>query len=221
MSIKERQDELFERWSAERPGFCRDGVVCEEFYKDANSKILVVLKEANGNNETVDIVSWLRRFDGPGQDRVWDNVARWVYGIGRFVESKEIPDWHEIPAVDPEFKREQIKSICAMNLKKVPGGGTTEWKELDAAADNNKEFIKQQFEIYDPNLTICANVGDLFMNAMDYGEFCRTTRRGVRWHERENGKYVIDYWHPSNRGPNELLFYGLMDAVAEIYNGNK
>lgn len=223
MGIKKRQEELFKQWRAERPGFCRDGVVCEESYSDENikPKILVVLKEANGNHETADIVPWLKCFEGGGSDRIWDNVARWVYGIRCFMESGKIPDWQTIPAVDPKFKRDQIKSICAMNLKKVPGGGTAEWKKLEAAADNNKEFIEKQFGIYDPDLTICGNVGGLFMVAMDYGKFSRTTHRGINWHERERGKYVIDYWHPANRGPNELLFYGLMDAVAEIYNGNK
>jgi len=223
MSIKERQEELFKRWCNERPGFCRDGIVCEEFYSDENikPKILIVLKEANGNNETVDIVPWLKSFEAPGADRIWDNVARWVYGIRHFMVDGEILDWGSVPHANPEFKRNTIKSICAMNLKKVPGGGTTEWRKLEAAAGNNKEFIKQQFGIYDPDLTICANVGDLFMDAMDYGQFGRTTRRGIRWHERESGKYVIDYWHPNYRGPNELLFYGLMDAVAEIYDGDK
>ena len=223
MSIKEQQEELFKRWCKARPGFCRDGIVCEEFYSDkkAKPKILIVLKEANGNNETKDIVPWLKSFEEPGGDRVWDNVARWVYGIRNFMADGEILDWEKIPHTDPKFKRDSIKSICAMNLKKVPGGGVAEWKRLEAAADNNKEFIREQFGIYDPDLTICGNVGGLFMDAMDYGEFSRKTRRGINWHERETEKYVIDYWHPANRGPNELLFYGLMDAVVEIYNRNR
>ena len=236
MSILKRQEKLFEKWIAGRPDFCRDGIVCEKSYVQSNPKILFALKEPNGNNVKEDIIPWLKSFDDSGPDRVWDNVARWACGIRRITNNEGIPDWKEMDMsndVDDEkfkeFKIENIKSICAMNLKKVPGGGTANDKDVKQVAMGDKDKLKEQYKIYDPDLTICANTGKLFCKSMGHeikdGAKNRKeimawhqTKRGVWWYEREAEKYVVWYSHPSARVPPSLLFYGLIDAVNEIYN---
>ena len=236
MSILKRQNKLFKKWSEERSDFCRDGIVCEKLYVQSNPKILIVLKEPNGNNEKVDIIPWLKSFNDSGSDRVWDNVARWACGIRCITNNEGIPDWKEMEKsgnVDSEefkeFKIKNIKSICAMNLKKVPGGGAANYKDVEQVAMEDKDMLKEQYKIYDPDLTICAGTDDLFARAMEHEikdeaknrkeiMAWHQTKRGIWWYERDTEKYVVWYSHPAARVPHSLLFYGLIDAVNEIYN---
>ena len=232
MSILKRQNKLFKKWSEERSDFCRDGIVCEKLYVQSNPKILIVLKEPNGNNEKEDIIQWLTHFNDPGADITWDNVARWACGIRRITNNEGIPDWKEMERsgdVNSEefnefkkFKIKNIKSICVMNLKKVPGGGTANNKTLKQVAMGDKDMLKDQYKIYDPDLTICGGTGKLFCKSMGHEikdgiEWCQT-KRGVWWYEREVGKYVVSYKHPAARENHSRLFYDLMNAINEIYN---
>ena len=43
-----------------------------------------------------------------------------------------------------------------MNLKKSPGGATSEPKALAAAARADKDYIRRQYSLYDPDITICG-----------------------------------------------------------------
>ena len=44
----------------------------------------------------------------------------------------------------------------------------------------------------------------------------RQTSRGVDYAEFKPGKYFISYVHPEARVADNLLYYGLIDAVREI-----
>ena len=42
------------------------------------------------------------------------------------------------------------------------------------------------------------------------------TTRGVQYYEYEKGKFFIKYAHPEARVADNLLYYGLIDAVKEL-----
>ena len=78
-------------------------------------------------------------------------------------------------------------------------------------------LIQEQYELYDPEWTICGGTGDLFKEVMGFNETrWYNTKRGIRWFERAKNKYVVSYVHPEARVHKPLIIYGLLDAIKEI-----
>jgi hypothetical protein len=214
MSITSSEESLFSKWKGSRKGFVSDGVVSESDYLNSNIKICIVLKEVNDP----DGGGWdLRKFLADGaRPQTWNNVVRWVSSIRNI--GKNI-SWQDIDKLDNEDRSIQLKTICAMNLKKSPGTHTTDKASLNFVANEDSEFIKKQYSLYDPDLTICGGTGDLFKSVAGLNEYkWNRTQRGIWWFERSPKKYVIAYCHPEARVDNPLIVYGLIDAVREIYS---
>ena len=213
MNISDLEEQLFSQWQGSREGFVRDGVVSEKDYLESNPKVAFILKEVNDP----DGGGWdLREFIAEGgRSQTWDNITRWVHGIRN---RKSIPNWDFYSEITNEFRMEILRSICAINLKKSPGTHTTDNVSLNAVANEDKPYIQRQFEIYDPDMTICGGTGDLFKCVVDHdSKDWKTTSRGILWYERDANKYVISFSHPEARVHDPLLVYGLLDAVNEIY----
>jgi len=212
MSINASEELLFEKWQKDRAGFVKDGVVSENYYLSSTPKLAFILKEVNDPNGG----GWdLRKFVAEGgRPQTWDNIARWVHGIRNI---KSVPDWSFYSKITNEFRIENLRSICTINLKKSPGTHTTETATLNKIANEDKEFIKNQYQLYNPDITICGGTGDLFKEVAGYdSKQWNTTKRGIDWFESETGKYVISFVHPEARVTKSLLVYGLLDAVNEI-----
>ncbi|MBF4247761.1 hypothetical protein EA004_22710 [Vibrio anguillarum] len=177
-------------------------------------KICIVLKEVNDP----DGGGWdLRKFLADGaRAQTWNNVVRWVTGIRS--PEREIP-WKEFDVLSQEDRKSTLKSICAMNLKKSPGTHTADYASLNKVANEDRSFIKKQYALYDPDITICGRTGELFKDVAGFNnsEWKRTIR-GVWWFERAPKKYVIAFCHPEARVDNPLIVYGLIDAIREIYS---
>lgn len=213
MSIRDEEERLFDEWKKVRKNLVRDGVVSEPDYQTSSPKIAIILKEVN------DLGGDLREFLSEGarpepRDETWDNVMRWVCGI------KNLPSIREwsFYEVTRDCRKETLKSIVAMNLKKSPGGATSEPKALAAAVKEDQNYIRRQYSLYDPDITICGGtkVDELFRKAVGHQMKWQETRRGVRWYERKARKYVVSFSHPAARVTDSLLLYGLLDAVREI-----
>jgi len=212
MNISDSEEQLFSQWQGSREGFVRDGVVSEKDYLESNPKIALILKEVNDP----DGGGWdLREFIAEGgRPQTWDNITRWVHGIRN---RKSIPNWDFYSEITNEFRIDILRSICAINLKKSPGTHTTDHASLNAVANQDKAYIQRQFDIYDPDITICGGTIDLFkwVAGHDSKEW-KTTSRGIWWYERDVNKCVISFSHPEARVHNPLLVYSLLDAVNEI-----
>lgn len=215
MSIRERENELFEKWSAYRKGFVADGVVDEKSFLNSSPKIMLVMKEVNDS----DGGEWdLREFIREGaRSQTWNNVTRWIFGIQRIDISI---DWNEIQNISNDQRKLLLRSICAINLKKSPGGHTTDKNALFQAAIEDKKFLNEQWDIYDPDLVICCGsvVSGFFHKLVKFSEEpdWKMTKRGIWYHEFQTNRYMIKYSHPEARVDDCLLFYGLVDAVREI-----
>lgn len=213
MGIRVIEEHLFAAWSNGRPDFVTDGVVDEEAYLTSEPKLLFVLKEVNdiggGGWDLREFV----RFGGRAQ--TWNNITRWIEGI------RNLPDylsWDMLETVDESRRQAALRAIAAVNLKKSPGGHTTDAAVLAEYAEKDKEFINQQLSLYEADYLICCGTSDLFHFLVDFPrqpEWKRTTR-GVWYHELVAGRYVVAYSHPEARCASYLLHYGLIDAIREI-----
>jgi hypothetical protein len=187
--------------------------VSEADYLGSDPKIVFILKEVNDP----DGGGWdLREFVSEGgRAQTWNNIARWAHGIRNLTS---IPDWDFYEEITNEFRIEALKSVCALNLKKSPGTHTADHASLNTVANEDKEYIRRQYSLYDPDLTICGGTGDLFKWIVGHdSQEWRTTKRGVWWYERDVNKYVVSFAHPEARVHSPLLVYGLLDAIHEIY----
>jgi hypothetical protein len=223
MKIKEMEDNLFKEWSKDYNAFITDGIVDENQWLSSKIKILFILKEANDTHGD----SWdLRRYIAEkARSQTWDNIARWTYGIRNL--GIDVP-WQNVISLSKGERESCLRSIGAMNLKKIPGGHTANNGSIRTFANKNKLFLQKQFDLYrESDLIICCGsiVSDVFHEYIDdfpdY-EWLGTTR-GVKYHRTNTNKYLIKFVHPEIRvGEHEnLIFFGLLDAVREIFNKPK
>lgn len=219
MSLDE--DVLFERWRASLPDlqrktFVSDGVVNPVAYDNSAPKILLLLKEVNDPNGG----GWcLREFLGDGgRPETWDTVTRWLRAIRSL--PAEIP-WNELENVTEAQRREELQSIAAMNLKKIPGHHTTDLSTWWPIIERDKAYIRQQFALYEADLVVCCgsdvtNAFNAHIKANNVLEWRRTSR-GVKYLEYSHQKYILAYSHPEARVASNLLHYGFVDAIREIF----
>ncbi len=216
ITITEKENIIFERWSKSRPSFVADGIVDNKSYLSSNPKLMFVLKEVNDRKGG----NWdLRDFLREGaRTQTWNNIARWIKGIRNLPQDIE---WKLVKDVSKQDRSEILKSVCAINLKKSPGGYITNNDSLTKVATEDKEYINQQFSLYNPDLVICCgsvvshlfNSLILFPNKPEW----KSTRRGIWFYEYKEKKHIIAYSHPETTVANCLVFYGIVDAVREIY----
>jgi hypothetical protein len=216
LSLTQLENELFAEWRQGRVGFVTDGLVDELSFLASKPRVLFVLKEVNSHADA----AWdLREFMKEGaRAHTWDNICRWIEGIRRLPD--EIP-WSEMSLITEDRRKESLKSICAVNVKKKPGRNTADIVELRRHAAADREFLKRQLALYDPEITVCCGTYwflheiDILPSPTSWSE----TTRGVPWWSPSPGKHVISYAHPKARAAPHLLFYGLIDALREIRLG--
>ena len=215
MNIRQQEETLFKEWRAVRPAFVADGVVDESAYLASKTKLLFVLKEVNDpDGGNWDLREFMR---SGGRPQTWNNVARWIEGIRNL--SSEIA-WKQLVPIDAQRRISALQSVAAMNLKKTPGGHPTNLEELNKVAAEDWQFLNRQFNLYDPDIVICCGrpARDTFHSLIDFGveESWQMTSRGVMFHEFRPGKYVVSYDHPGALVADNILYYGLVDALREI-----
>ncbi len=226
--IHQQEEELFKEWKKSRRGFSPDGIVNEKQYFESKPKIMLVLKEVNDKQgKSVDLKEFLKN-GAYDRKSTWDNVTRWIYGI-RNLEKELI--WKDLENGDflNNERKKLLPSLCVMNVKKSPGGHTANEKKLWEIAEEDKEFLSEQFNIYTndeesrPDIIIgCgAAASNIFIRYTDIIKDkaqWEQTSRGIEYYEFEKGKYFIYYLHPEARVKDNLLYYGLIDAIKEIVN---
>tara|TARA_R110001583_G_scaffold189924_1_gene353722 strand:+ start:466 stop:1128 length:663 start_codon:yes stop_codon:yes gene_type:complete len=212
MGITEQEQTLFNEWSVNREDFVVDGVVSETDYLNSKVKLCFVLKEVNDEGGG----GWdLREFIRNGaRSQTWNNITRWVQCIQK---KDEDVDWRLLGEITEADRINFLKSICAMNLKKSPGGHTTVRASFDTVVAEDKIFIKNQYDLYNPDITVCCGTGWDLRNVLDLydGEVFETTR-GIKWFKNHQNNPVIMFAHPAARVQDSLLVYGLIDAIREI-----
>ena len=216
MSITKQENELFRKWALSRQGFVADGLAGETAYLASDPKVVFVMKEVNDpGGGGWDQREFMRK---GGRPQTWNNITRWVIGIREL--EKDVA-WKDVEEITEQQRIEALKSICAMNLKKSPGGSPTDNASLATIANEDKEYLNQQFSLYNADLVICcgAATSEIFHSVMelDSRPDWRTTQRGVWFHEYKPKKYIVEYSHPQARVQGYLLYYGLVDAVREIF----
>lgn len=211
MLISEQEDKLFERWRSHRPQLVRDGLVNEAAYVASSPRVVLVLKEVNdkggGGWDLRDVLQEGKRW------QTWNTVTRWMRGLRKL--DRDLT-WPEIQAKPSEDERRcAVRSLCVIILKKEPGGSSSDRAAVHRYANEDSAYLREQFDLYDPDLVICGGVGEVFRSVIDARPWQRTSR-GVRYVKVADSYHVIDYYHPQARYPLGMLYFTLIDAVREL-----
>lgn len=211
MSIKKLETKLFNQLKINNPSIVTDGIVNEKEYLDSKYKILYIMKEVNSYQNG----GWsLTEFISNGAiPQTWDNVARWTEGI---LNLEKDFDWEYLSG-DNDLRRDKyLKKIASINLKKTPGRHTSIAKEISMATKNNKEIIKKQVDIYQPNIIICCGTSGLFVrDCLESDLTWQMTSRGIEYMILDN-TIIVSFSHPEARVADQYLYYALIDAIREI-----
>lgn len=211
MSIKKLETKLFNQLKINNLSIVTDGIVNEKEYLDSKYKILYIMKEVNsyqnGGWSLTEIIS------NGAIPQTWDNVARWTEGI---LNLEKDFDW-EYLSRDNDIRRSiYLKKIASINLKKTPGRHTSIAKEISIGAKNNKEIIKKQVDIYQPDIIICCGTSGIFVkDCLESGLTWQMTSRGIEYMILDN-TIIVSFSHPEARVADQYLYYALIDAIREI-----
>ncbi len=154
MSIESQEKQLFSRWRKERayPYFIEDGLFCEEEWNKQRIKILYVLKEADWEESDLDLCEYLLSEKSSTYWKTWNNITRWTQAIR---------EGGEYPAdINKADKTTCLKTIAAINIKKVGGGAQANDEEIRQYGERDAKFIKEQIELYQPDVIICCGRGN-------------------------------------------------------------
>ncbi len=129
-----------------------------------------------------------------------------------------------------ENRKQILRSIIVMNLKKSPGENTAINYDVKNIAKHDMCFLNEQFQIYfknkksRPDIIICGgkSTSNIFNSIIDIPNKndWRMTERGIFYYEFDKNRYFIKYIHPAARISDNLIFYGLIDAIKEIVKSN-
>ena len=155
--LQARENALLAEWHirwheehADYQWFNDDGIVDYERWAALpdGKRILVLLKETNGLPGS--LTDFLRHGGSSTYWRTWNNVARWVNLIlngtyWEFVSRTELND--------------MVRNIAVVNLKKYAGGARASRKEVLAEASKDVDLLKEQIELYEPDIILTGGWG--------------------------------------------------------------
>lgn len=209
MSISLQEELIFSKWRICCPQFVSDGVIEENCYIVSQPRILFIFKEASLSNGNLDLREVLR---SGFRSETWDNITRWVEGIRNISEDIS---WFKLVSMTVERRREVLRTIAVMNLQK-----SLLIEDPKKNSLINKEYWNQQFSLYEADIIVCCgtdvkHVVHRLVNILRNPKW-QVTSRGISYHEYLPNKHLIAYVHPEARVANNLLYYGIVDAVREI-----
>lgn len=201
--------------------FVTDGVVNPEQWDKVPVKVLYLLKEVNGGDSEWDERDYLANYNKKQSyiethSPTIDILLKWQYGINYGLEKT----WNQVndDIKNKNLQNELLSQICLVNIKKTAGGGIVDWDNFDAyfSLEYNKKMLKEQLSLYKPNVVICGGTAWHLcqIQEWDYNSW-RQTSRGIRYHIDLNTIY-IDFCHPNNRGPKNMIYFSLLDALKEL-----
>jgi hypothetical protein len=201
-------NQLFDEWentiSEYKGKFVRDGIINEKLYSLTSPKILFITKEPNNpKQEANDFREW------------WINeiaysfsyrIAEWSYGL-----INNFPQYDEIWKTK-DSAHKAIQHIAFMNIKKLGGGGNSEYNRMMNHLKMNFKFIHRQIKIILPDIIIIGVTWPELRNALFPDIKWQNSGYAIAIGRYNNAK-VIDFYHPSSRNAPSASYSLLQNIV--------
>ncbi len=188
-----------------------DGIINEIDYKNANVKLLWVLKDANSNGEDESYDLRLAINDlktESGIRKGWANTfANIVYVTNGILNNNT---WEEVPYYydDPSFV-DALKKIAYINVKKTGGGSQSIKNELQDYYNFSKDLLFNQINEFNPDVIIFGNTYFFFKNDLGLNEMVSF---GTCEAIKDAKRIYINANHPNARISQEKYFNDVLEA---------
>ena len=201
MTLRERENQIFDKYRARGEQIIRDGALGEEF-EAARPRVLVILKEPNdpdGSWAVVhgDIRNFGRQYNRPA---TWNNLGRWSALAN---DARLTLD--EIDVTIKDNLQKHLRRIAVVNLKKSGGGSLAVRKKIREYAAEHWSLLQEQFKLYKPDLTITGGVFDIVRDLFRARE-CRDNGKCFAYFKHPDLGVCFDFYHPQPRLTNSYLF---------------
>lgn len=201
-------NDLFNTWENEYPKgtFCRDGIINEQLFSNAEKKVLYITKEPNDPTQKQwDYREWYNK--EISSYPFCYRITEWAYGI-----LKGFPPIEEVWK-DPDMAHYCLRSIAMMNIKKLGGGGSPNYDEMMKYAENDIPYLRKEISIINPDIIILGiitwkKLRNHLFNKEDWSHSGYDIAIG-RYH---NAK-VIDFYHPSSRNAPSAAYSLLQNII--------
>jgi hypothetical protein len=156
-NITKRENELFKRWKPRIDGgFFSDGVPFPDDYEKSAIRTVFVLREPNFKKSERGVSLDLREHLQKADESNWwvQRLSYLCAGITRC--------WNGTCDSAPSDSPSPVKDLRPfgfIQLKKSPGGGRSICEELRHVATRDKDLIREQLKIYEPQIIIACGLG--------------------------------------------------------------
>ena len=182
---------------------CRDGIFDKSEWGKVDKKILFIMKEVYDweGGDLKDLFT-----NGP-KYKMWHTVSRWAAGIlHNFPEYEEIDTW--------SIKKEVIKKIASINLKKTSGGSSSNMSVINAYAHTDKELLLEQIDEIQPNIIVACGTFDSVIWLLEL-EINPDNPYEKPIFDKKRNLWVVPWRHPA-RVNNKKTYNGLKEMIAKI-----
>ena len=215
---------LFQEWKKKAPSddinhsknvFIRDGIVCPEQWFPQKVRPLFLLKEAyHGTGDWDLIKDHLLTKEKMGKHITWKRVSQWTQGLLHTSTTYLCPFRDE--AAMHYFGNEQLRQIAVVNVKKSDGAKDSKKDNILQYAQCDCTELRREIELIDPTIIVCGYTITSLNIILGYNIKDRQNSN-LYYFTRLNGHDVIvlDYYHPSNRYPDIMNYYGLIGSYQQ------
>lgn len=220
-------EELEERWMDARPdyeAFCRDGILCDDGdgYRngDYGVRILFLLKEAPyGVYDWYDDDSMIIRGQNVSSGSYGNSSSFWtVLGFRAYVidciANGNEPDWDDFMDIHDD-EGYGLENAACVNIKKGNGVPRSDWGDLKAYAQDDRDFINEQIDLIDPDVIVCCGTYQVYQRCICDGDI-PSGAQSQAVYDSVNDRYVIDMPHPAARKKPEALFHDMAGRCGAI-----
>ena len=221
VEYQKSQAELFARWrrtqkeyenKSEGKRFSLDGIQSFDAWKNSIPKILFLLKENRAAEDDWEPCQGINRDANPFSL----NITRWRQFIMDSYQKSP-----KEPLFSPLELPEHVNDIAIIEVKKLnEGKGSSSYNDIRYYARKDRDFIKEQIDLVNPDIIFCCSTGDFYSDDI-YGDEdwlplicdskCNCYKHGNR--------LVIDFYHPSTRSKQrEKELFDILHRM--IKNGN-
>lgn len=205
MSKTEQLSALFKEWRSSNSlygdSFAEDGIVNEDLWDKAAKKILFLLKDTNG---------YKGDFRGAVDSIPWPEIGYWSYGLEHSLNSS-FPDF----SIAADQYRDACRGVAVVNIKKSPGKGSADAKEIERFATRDREFIEKEIGIISPDIIVSGGVFDICKGI--WGSAEKISERVYKF-SRFRDSIFIDFVHPRVRVATDVPYYALMVVYQKFLN---
>ena len=196
---EQRRNALLAQWQEARPEysgpgrrFTLDGIMNYREWMQAKPRILFLMKENRAPDGDWEPIEGINTYSNSFST----NIARWRQIIREvYVHSTRDLSHGNIELPD------SFQDIALIEIKKMnEGAGSSSKPDIRKYAERDKDFLKQQFDLIDPQVVVCGytieEYGDIIYKEEPWDKIIGL--KNCHCYKHRN-RLVIDMYHPSTR----------------------